>query len=94
MSSTAAVPDAEPVASVSQTATLVTLNASSSLAALHRHSVSSTALSLPLEEKLNRAQLMRETGLKCIGFIGIPKVSRNVLMSQHCCFTEVASMPS
>ena len=30
---------------------------------------------LPLAERLVRAQLMRETGLKCIGFIGIPKVS-------------------
>ncbi|PWN44045.1 hypothetical protein IE81DRAFT_333897 [Ceraceosorus guamensis] len=60
------------------TATLVTLNASSSLAALHRHSVASPALRLSLEEKLNRAQLMRETGLKCIGFIGIPKVINNL----------------
>lgn len=31
-----------------------------------------------LHEKLDRALLMRETGLKCIGFIGIPKVINNL----------------
>lgn len=53
------------------TATLVTLDSPNSLQALHRH-VSPT--SLGLAQRVERACLMREVGLKCIGFIGIPKV--------------------
>lgn len=57
------------------TATLVTLNSPGSLASLHRFAAGS---SLQLQDRLDRAQLMREVGLKCIGFIGIPKVINNL----------------
>ena len=50
------------------TATLVTLNSPNSLQALHRFATSA----ITIEQKVERACLMREVGLKCIGFIGIP----------------------
>ncbi|SNX82981.1 related to conserved mitochondrial protein [Melanopsichium pennsylvanicum] len=55
------------------TATLFTLNNPGSLQALHRFAANGD-----LEHKSNVALLMRETGLKCIGFIGIPKVINNL----------------
>lgn len=55
----------------SQTATLVTLNSPGALQALHKHSV---PISLSVDARVERACLMREVGLKCIGFVGIPKV--------------------
>lgn len=54
-----------------QTATLVTLNSPGSLQALHTHTV---PRSLNVNQRVERACLMREVGLKCIGFVGIPKV--------------------
>lgn len=54
------------------TATLVTLNSPKALQSLHRHAVNPSSLSI--EDRIARACLMREVGLKCIGFIGIPKV--------------------
>ncbi len=59
-----------------QTATMFTLNSPGSLQSLHRYAA--PAGSMPLQERLNRACLMREVGLKCIGFIGIPKVINNL----------------
>ncbi|UZJ53881.1 hypothetical protein CBS101457_003201 [Exobasidium rhododendri] len=53
------------------TATLVTLNSPGSLQALHKHSAPT---SLAIDQRVERACLMREVGLKCIGFVGIPKV--------------------
>ena len=49
----------------------MTLNSPASLQALHRHAV---PVGLGLAARVDRACLMREVGLKCIGFIGIPKV--------------------
>ncbi|PWN52183.1 hypothetical protein IE53DRAFT_392133 [Violaceomyces palustris] len=68
------------------TATLLTLNSPASLQALHRMAVGidpsqSTPTGQPalnLTERTERACLMREVGLKCIGFIGIPKVINNL----------------
>ncbi|EST07823.1 hypothetical protein PSEUBRA_002939 [Kalmanozyma brasiliensis GHG001] len=57
------------------TATLFTLNNPGSLAALHRFAAPTSA---DLAHRTNVALLMRETGLKCIGFIGIPKVINNL----------------
>ncbi|KAK0545573.1 hypothetical protein OC846_004894 [Tilletia horrida] len=57
------------------TATLLTLNSPSGLQALHRTAVPT---SLALQQRTDRASLMREVGLKCIGFIGIPKVINNL----------------
>ncbi|CAO1629585.1 unnamed protein product [Sympodiomycopsis kandeliae] len=59
------------------TATIITLNSPTSLASLHRYAVTSSE-SRSLVQRLDRAQLMREVGLKCIGFIGIPKVINNL----------------
>lgn len=56
------------------TATLFTLNNPGSLQALHKFA----AKDADLEHRKNVALLMRETGLKCIGFIGIPKVINNL----------------
>lgn len=56
---------------LTQTATLVSLNSPASLQALHKHSVPTA---LEISQRVERACLMREVGLKCIGFIGIPKV--------------------
>lgn len=58
------------------TATLFTLNNPGSLQALHRFAAGEQ--SADPEHKTNVALLMRETGLKCIGFIGIPKVINNL----------------
>ncbi|SPC67174.1 related to conserved mitochondrial protein [Ustilago sp. UG-2017b] len=58
------------------TATLFTLNNPGSLQALHRFAAGDK--STDLEHRQNVALLMRETGLKCIGFIGIPKVINNL----------------
>ena len=58
------------------TATLFTLNNPGSLQALHKFAAG--AQTGDLEHRTNVAQLMRETGLKCIGFIGIPKVINNL----------------
>ncbi|KAL9936710.1 hypothetical protein V8E36_004778 [Tilletia maclaganii] len=57
------------------TATLLTLNSPRGLQELHKSAVP-TSLALP--DRTNRACLMREVGLKCIGFIGIPKVINNL----------------
>lgn len=57
------------------TAAVVTLNSPESLRALYVHVVNST---MPVHERVARALLMREVGLKCIGFIGIPKVINNL----------------
>ncbi len=57
------------------TATLFTLNNPGSLQALHRFAAPSSS---DLEHRTDVALLMRETGLKCIGFIGIPKVINNL----------------
>lgn len=56
------------------TATVVTLNSPGSLATLHRVAVHT----LGADDAAARAALMREVGLKCIGFIGIPKVINNL----------------
>lgn len=58
------------------TATLFTLNNPGSLQALHRLAAGEKAGAL--QHRTNVALLMRETGLKCIGFIGIPKVINNL----------------
>ncbi|TQS33122.1 hypothetical protein Golomagni_06546 [Golovinomyces magnicellulatus] len=58
------------------TATLFTLNNPGSLQALHKFAAGDKAISL--EHRKQVALLMRETGLKCIGFIGIPKVINNL----------------
>lgn len=58
------------------TATLFTLNNPGSLQALHRFAAGDKKMDL--EHRKNVALLMRETGLKCIGFIGIPKVINNL----------------
>ncbi|PWY98487.1 hypothetical protein BCV70DRAFT_32681 [Testicularia cyperi] len=58
------------------TATLFTLNNPGSLQALHRFAVANGTSDL--KQKTEMALLMRETGLKCIGFIGIPKVINNL----------------
>ncbi|CDS82321.1 uncharacterized protein SPSC_03140 [Sporisorium scitamineum] len=58
------------------TATLFTLNNPGSLQALHRFAAGSNTGDL--EHRTNVALLMRETGLKCIGFIGIPKAINNL----------------
>lgn len=58
------------------TATLFTLNNPGSLHALHQFAAGSKTEDL--EHRTNVALLMRETGLKCIGFIGIPKVINNL----------------
>lgn len=63
------------------TATMVTLNSPSSLAALHHFAAngsSSSQAKLELDQRVQRALLMREVGLKCIGFVGIPKVINNL----------------
>ncbi|CAO1619066.1 unnamed protein product [Parajaminaea phylloscopi] len=68
------------------TATMVTLNSPSSLATLHRFATGSGTFqsdpsglpALNLQQRLDRALLMREVGLKCIGFVGIPKVINNL----------------
>jgi hypothetical protein len=54
---------------------MFTLNSPRSLQSLHRYTTSSQS---DLQERVNRACLMREVGLKCIGFIGIPKVINNL----------------
>ncbi|KDN43105.1 hypothetical protein K437DRAFT_257629 [Tilletiaria anomala UBC 951] len=59
------------------TATLFTLNSSGSLQSLHRYTTSKLP-SISLADRVSRACLMREVGLKCIGFIGIPKVINNL----------------
>lgn len=58
------------------TATLFTLDSPGSIVHMHRYAVLSP--SIELEERVNRACLMREVGLKCIGFVGIPKVINNL----------------
>ncbi|KAN0064028.1 hypothetical protein ACQY0O_003634 [Thecaphora frezii] len=58
------------------TATILTLNNPGSLQSLHR--VATRDLANDLEQRKDRALLMREVGLKCIGFIGIPKVINNL----------------
>ncbi|EPQ28106.1 uncharacterized protein PFL1_04433 [Pseudozyma flocculosa PF-1] len=58
------------------TATILTLNNPGSLQSLHR--VAMRDLANDLEARKSRALLMREIGLKCIGFIGIPKVINNL----------------
>lgn len=68
------------------TATMVTLNSPSSLTILHRFAAGSGAFqpdpavvpALNLQQRVDRALLMREVGLKCIGFVGIPKVINNL----------------
>lgn len=57
------------------TASLFTLDSPGSLQALHRFSAPA---SLAIEERTARAALTREVGLKCIGFVGIPKVINNL----------------
>ncbi|KAE8256329.1 hypothetical protein A4X13_0g2714 [Tilletia indica] len=57
------------------TATLLTLNSPKGLQELHKSAI---PLSLALSARTDRACLMREVGLKCIGFIGIPKVINNL----------------
>lgn len=57
------------------TATLITLNASDSLKALHSFALDKDKKEL--KARVEGACLMREVGLKCIGFVGIPKVSFN-----------------
>ena len=58
------------------TAALFTLDSPGSIAHMHRYAVRTPQLAL--DERVNRACLMREVGLKCIGFIGIPKVINNL----------------
>lgn len=58
------------------TAALFTLDSPGSIAHLHRYAVRNPLLEL--SERVNRACLMREVGLKCIGFVGIPKVINNL----------------
>ncbi|WFD33234.1 protein S-acyltransferase [Malassezia cuniculi] len=58
------------------TATLFALDSPGSLAHMHRYAVREPKIAL--EERVHRACLMREVGLKCIGFIGIPKVINNL----------------
>lgn len=58
------------------TATLFTLNNPGSLQALHRYATGSGRSDMM--QRTEMALLMRETGLKCIGFIGIPKVINNL----------------
>lgn len=57
------------------TASLFTLDSPGALQALHRFSAPA---SLAVEERTARAALVREVGLKCIGFVGIPKVINNL----------------
>ncbi|KAK0545161.1 hypothetical protein OC844_007389 [Tilletia horrida] len=57
------------------TATLLTLNSPTGLQELHKTAVPT---SLALAQRTDRASLMREVGVKCIGFIGIPKVINNL----------------
>ncbi|SJX61979.1 uncharacterized protein SRS1_10594 [Sporisorium reilianum f. sp. reilianum] len=58
------------------TATLFTLNSPGSLQALHRFAAGPATGDV--QQRTQVALLMRETGLKCIGFIGIPKAINNL----------------
>ena len=60
-----------------QTATMFALNSPGSLQVMHRFVMSQEGSQelRPVAERVNRACLMREVGLKCIGLIGTPKVS-------------------
>jgi len=58
---------------VPTTATLCTANSPVSLSQLSKF-VQSSQVSKKKEEKVYNAELMREAGIKCIGFIGIAKV--------------------
>lgn len=61
-----------------QTATFFALNAPGTVQALHAHMMRENASHAlrPLPERVDRACLMREVGLKTVGLIGIPKVRR------------------
>lgn len=56
------------------TAALFALNAPDSLRAMMRYAVRHEDNLRPLAERVNRACLMREVGLKCLGLIGTPRV--------------------
>jgi len=56
------------------TATLFALNAPGSLKVMFRYAVRDGSSLRSLPERVNRACLMREAGLKCLGLIGTPKV--------------------
>lgn len=65
---------------LTQTATMFALNSPGSLQSLHRYLVrrdGSTELR-PVSERVERACLMREVGLKSIGLIGTPKAINNL----------------
>ena len=55
---------------MSQTAATMTMNSPASLATLHALASSQQ----PLDIRVANAELMREVGLKCIGFNGVPRV--------------------
>lgn len=56
------------------TATLFALNAPGTLKAMFRYAVRDDGTLRSLPERVDRACLMREAGLKCLGLIGTPKV--------------------
>ncbi|WFD31624.1 protein S-acyltransferase [Malassezia sp. CBS 17886] len=62
------------------TATLFALDSPGSLRVVHRFAMRADEGSgvRPLEERVDRACLMREVGLKCIGLIGTPKAINNL----------------
>ncbi|WFD44040.1 hypothetical protein MPSI1_002705 [Malassezia psittaci] len=62
------------------TATMFALNSPGSLQAMHRYVMSKEGSQelRPVAERVNRACLMREVGLKCIGLIGTPKSINNL----------------
>ena len=60
------------------TVTLFTLDSPGSLRFMHRFVMHDGDKLRPLAERVERACLMREAGLECIGFIGIPKTINNL----------------
>ncbi|KAL4402173.1 hypothetical protein ACI68E_001825 [Malassezia pachydermatis] len=60
------------------TATMFALNSPGSLKAMHAYVMQDQGELRPLAERVDRACLMREAGLKCLGLIGTPKTINNL----------------
>lgn len=64
-----------------QTATFLTANSPACVSHVYRfvsrqnYDGSEAGTLLPLNERLSRAAIMREVGLKCAVFVGVPRVS-------------------
>lgn len=63
--------------SIRQTGTLLTVNSPDSIGHLYRFATRGPSEPKALPERVAAAALMREAGVKCGVFVGVPKVSPN-----------------